>query len=198
MLTDLLNVLEVSPFGSGICAWPRKDIFRRSGLATSVLFTLPTPLPPFPPTQPKFEGIWERLVTLPPTGAPLPTLLPNSSVVESRCLRPEGRLFPSPDRKDTQQVSTEQQRTVRSMRQEVPSIQYTGTGRKSKTHNGIARRKKGGRGAFPSSHVLFVSCPIAALCDGVAVFLFSICVRSSNDVQSSRRQDLEMYIFATE
>lgn len=46
----LLNVMKVSPFGSGICAWPRRDIFRRSGLAVSVQLTLP----PFP--QPNFTS----------------------------------------------------------------------------------------------------------------------------------------------
>lgn len=53
----------------------------------------------------------------------MPTGSASSRTDTKMCFRPEGLPFnPSPDRKSPQYVSMEQQRTVRSMRLEVPSV----------------------------------------------------------------------------
>lgn len=62
------------------------------------------------------------------------------------------------------------------MRQEVPSVQYIGTGRKSKTHNGITlnqynyqtKKKKYQDGVFRLHRFFLLLCLFAALCDGVS------------------------------
>lgn len=61
------------------------------------------------------------------------------------------------------------------MRQEVPSVQYIGTGRKSKTHNGITlnqynyqTKKKHQDGVFRLRRFFLLLCLFAALCNGVS------------------------------